>query len=129
VHAATDVTGFGLLGHLRNMTAASRVEAEVVLADVPVLDRAVAYVEAGIAPGGTHANARFLADWVEWGPGIEKPAQLLLCDAQTSGGLLLAVAERDADTLLAALKAAGTPAAHAIGRVTGQGTGRIRARG
>ena len=89
-NACTDVTGFGLLGHLRNMTAASGVTAEVWADRVPVLPAAREYVGAGIAPGGTRANRAFLADWVEYAPDVPESGQLLLCDAQTSGGLLIA---------------------------------------
>src|SRR6185436_2427705 len=70
VHALTDITGFGLLGHLRNVTAASGVTAHVWADAVPVLPVAREYVQAGIAPGGTHANWKFLADWVTFGPGL-----------------------------------------------------------
>src|SRR4029079_6265517 len=66
VHALTDVTGFGLLGHLRNMTAASHVTATIWADQVPVLPAARQYVAAGIAPGGSRANWKFLADWVEY---------------------------------------------------------------
>ncbi len=93
VHAATDVTGFGLLGHLRNVVAASGCRAVVHAKAVPVVEAARAYVREGIAPGGTHANWRFLNDWVAWDTRLEKSAQLLLCDAQTSGGMLIAVEE------------------------------------
>src|SRR5205823_4049846 len=124
VHAATDVTGFGLLGHLRNVVAASGCSVEVKLSSVPSLDAARAYVEAGIAPGGTHANWRFLSEWVDY-DGISKPAQLLLCDAQTSGGMLIAVADADASRLVDALTRRGTPCAEVIGRFTA-GEPRIR---
>lgn len=90
VHAATDVTGFGLLGHLRNVVVASGCGAVVHRARVPTLDAAVAYVSEGIAPGGTHANRRFLAESVDWGESISEPDQLLLCDAQTSGATAIA---------------------------------------
>jgi selenide,water dikinase len=125
VHALTDVTGFGLLGHLRNVTAASRAEAEVWAARVPVLDAARGYVAAGIAPGGTRANHRFLADWVEYAADVSPEEQLLLCDAQTSGGLLAAVPPAAADAAVRALASAGVTAA-VVGRVTGPGGGRIR---
>jgi selenide,water dikinase len=125
VHALTDVTGFGLLGHLRNVTSASSVTAEVWLDRVPVLPPAVDYVRAGIAPGGTHANWRFLADWVSY-EDISKEEQLLLCDAQTSGGLLAAVhAERTA-ALVSELERAGAPCAAVIGRIGAKGNGRIQ---
>jgi selenide,water dikinase len=124
VHALTDVTGFGLLGHLRNVVAASKVGASIWLDRVPVLPAAWDYVRAGIAPGGTHANRRFLADWVSYAPGIAKEDELVLCDAQTSGGLLAAVAAEQAEALVSSLKAAGVSQAAAVGRID-QGACRI----
>jgi selenide,water dikinase len=126
VHALTDITGFGLLGHLRNVTAASGVTAEVWADRVPVLPAAREYVKAGIAPGGTRANAKFLADWVEWAPGISQEEQLLLCDAQTSGGLLACVPESIAKEVAQAMADAGTLANAIVGRITGPGSGKIR---
>ncbi|HVR96358.1 MAG TPA: selenide, water dikinase SelD [Thermoanaerobaculia bacterium] len=125
VHALTDVTGFGLLGHLRNMTAASGVTARIWADAVPVLPAARAYVESGIAPGGTHANWRFLADWVTFDPSLSKERQLMLCDAQTSGGLLAAVPEALAGAVIADLRAAGTPAAAVVGRIEAEGSGKM----
>ncbi|HEY7429067.1 MAG TPA: selenide, water dikinase SelD [Gemmataceae bacterium] len=116
-HALTDITGFGLLGHLRNMVAASKVGARVYLDRVPVLTAAREYVQAGIAPGGTHANHRFLTDFVSYAADLTKEEQLLLCDAQTSGGLLATVAPDRAETLLQALRAGGVPEAAAIGTI------------
>jgi selenide,water dikinase len=124
-HALTDVTGFGLLGHLRNITAASKVTAQVGLERVPLLPAACEYVQAGIAPGGTHANWRFLADWVRYEDGISKEEQLLLCDAQTSGGLLAALPADRAEELVRELKKAGTPCAAVIGRIEAAGDGKI----
>ena len=108
VHALTDVTGLGLLGHLRNVTAASGVTG---LDAVSVIAVAWEYVYGGIAPGGTHANWTFLADWVTYDPALPKEEQLLLCDAQTSGGLLAAVPEGLAAEVIASLHAAGVTAA------------------
>ena len=127
VHALTDVTGFGLLGHLRNMTAASSVTAEVWADAVPVLSAAREYVYAGIAPGGTRANRKFLADWVDFGADVDEANQLLLSDAQTSGGLLAAVPSASADGIVRALAGAGV-AGVVVGRITGPGTGRIAVR-
>ncbi len=124
VHAMTDVTGFGLLGHLRNLTAASGVEAEVWWDSVPVLDAAREYVELGIAPGGTRANRKFLIDWVEYSSDLTEADELLLCDAQTSGGLLAALpVER-----VASIREQRIQGLHIaeIGRITGSGAGRIR---
>jgi selenide,water dikinase len=126
VHALTDVTGFGLLGHLRNMTAASGVTATIWADRVPVLPAARRYVAAGIAPGGTRANHKFLADWVTYEAGVSGDEQLLLCDAQTSGGLLAAVPEEIADEVVRALSTAGTLAAEIVGRIDGEGKGTIR---
>jgi selenide,water dikinase len=126
VHALTDVTGFGLLGHLRNLTAASGVTARIWADAVPVLPAAREYVEGGIAPGGTHANWRFLADWVTFDADLPKERQLLLCDAQTSGGLLAAVPEGEVEAVIESLRAAGTPAAAVVGRIEEKGSGQIR---
>ncbi len=125
VHAMTDVAGFGLLGHLRNMTAASQVRAQIWLDQVPVLPAAWEYLRAGIAPGGTHANLRFLADWVTFEAGVSKEEQLLLADAQTSGGLLIAVSSEDEKGLLTALHSAGVKAAAVVGQIEARGTGHI----
>jgi len=128
-HACTDVTGFGLLGHLRNVTRASGCRAVVRLAGVPVLPAAWAYVREGIAPGGTHANRRFLADQVDYEAGVDEASQLVVCDAQTSGGLLIAVAAADAPRLCDELRARGTPCAAIIGAIEageGRDAGRIR---
>ncbi len=110
-HALTDVTGFGLLGHLRNVVAASKVGARIFMDQVPVLPAAREYVHAGISPGGTHANRRFLADWVSYADDITNEEQLMLCDAQTSGGLLAAVAPDQIDDMLAELKVRGVEVA------------------
>ena len=107
------------------MTAASGVTARIWAGAVPVLAAAREYVETGMAPGGTHANWRFLADWVTWDPALSKGEQLLLCDAQTSGGLLAAVPESAAEAVLASLRASGVSAAVRVGRIEAAGEGRI----
>jgi selenide,water dikinase len=126
VHAATDVTGFGLLGHLRNVCVASGVAAHVWLDAVPVLSAAWTYVKEGIVPGGTHANHRFLKEHARFDEDAEKHEELVLCDAQTSGGLLIAVAERSADRLVSALKKHGTPCAAIVGRLEDGAPGMMR---
>jgi selenide, water dikinase len=111
-NAMTDVTGFGLLGHLRNLTSASGLAARVWLDEVPVLPAAWDYVRAGIAPGGTHANLKFLTDWVAFDADLSKEERLILADAQTSGGLLIATPADRSAAMLEALGRAGvlTPA-------------------
>jgi selenide,water dikinase len=117
VDAATDVTGFGLLGHLRNILGASGTSATVWRDALPILSAARTYVRQGIAPGGTRANHRFLAAHTDYGPEITLEEQLLLCDAQTSGGLLIAVPEFRANALVARLSERNAPCAAIVGRV------------
>jgi selenide,water dikinase len=125
VHAATDVTGFGLLGHLHNMLAASGVAAEIDAAAVPLFPGAAELAARGAVPGGTERNREALAAHVTFAPGVPETTRVLLCDAQTSGGLLLAVPTDRADALIAALKKERTPAAARIGRVTDGRAGTI----
>ncbi|HEX3344237.1 MAG TPA: selenide, water dikinase SelD [Polyangiaceae bacterium] len=125
-HACTDVTGFGLLGHLRNLAAASGCTAVVRRRDVPVLDAAWTYVREGIVPGGTHANWRYLNDWTEYAADVAKEDQLVLCDAQTSGGLLIAVEPAKADALVRELRARKTPCAAIVGTLEAGRAGAIR---
>jgi selenide,water dikinase len=126
VHAATDITGFGLLGHLRNVLVASGCSATLWLDEVPVLPAAWAYVRDGIAPGGTHANWRFLKEWTAFEDALDKESELVLCDAQTSGGLLIAVPEGQLQALLGELTREGTPCAAVIGRVDQGSPGHMR---
>lgn len=118
--AATDVTGYGLLGHLRNL----RVGAEIRLPDVPVLDGVRELAAADLFPGGTRRTHAALRDDVDWG-GLPEAEQLLLCDAQTSGGLLVAIGPDRAPDFEAALAGSPYPAA-CIGEVT-DGPIRVRA--
>lgn len=124
-HALTDVTGFGLLGHLRNVVTASNVGARIFVDRVPILSAAVEYVNAGIYPGGTNANHKFLNDWVRYADDVTKQEQLLLCDAQTSGGLLAAVAASDADSIVSSLRAKGLRDATVVGQIEAKDPGRI----
>jgi len=123
-HAATDVTGFGLLGHLREMTKGSHVGAEIRVRDVPVIEEAARLVETDVAPGGTRRNLQSVAPDVDFGD-LPETDRLLLADAQTSGGLLIAVAPEKLDALLQALKKRGTPVAAHIGRCVEDPSGRI----
>jgi selenide, water dikinase len=117
VHAMTDVTGFGLLGHLHYMARASGVAARVDAASVPFLPGAEMLADAGEVPGGTRRNERFLADHVRWPTQLPAARQVLLCDAQTSGGLLVAVPATDAKPLLEALEERGVSGS-VIGELT-----------
>lgn len=116
-HAATDVTGFGLLGHLREMAAASGLHAEIDPRSVPVLDGVRDLIAAGAVSGGTRRNLESVSASVDFG-GLPEEERLLLADAQTSGGLLLAVPEGAAADLVEALALSGGPVAAEIGRFT-----------
>ncbi len=125
VSAATDVTGFGLLGHLRSMARASGVAARVSAAAVPLLPGAARLAERGFIPGGTRRNETDLASDVDWSDAVDAIARTLLCDAQTSGGLLLSVRRDRSEDLISALRAEATPAAAVIGEVIPGRAGRI----
>ena len=126
VSAATDVTGFGLLGHLGNILAASGVGAELAYDALPILPHAWNLANRGVVPGGTQRNLKAAEEQVEWAEDLALADRLLCVDAQTSGGLLLAVPSENEAALLAALGKAKTPAAAVIGRVTPGPTGHIR---
>jgi len=95
---------------------------------VPILSAALDYVNRDMAPGGTHANWRFLREWATYDQTVSKEQQLLLADAQTSGGLLIAVAPERAAALVAALERENTPVAAVIGQITTGEPGRMRVR-
>jgi selenide, water dikinase len=118
VHAATDVTGFGLLGHLYEMAAASGVSARVHAGAVPVIDGARALVAAGAIAGGTARNLEWITDKVRWAPGVDEATRVVLADAQTSGGLLIAVPASRTGALEAALHRRGVERAARIGEIT-----------
>ena len=126
VRAATDVTGFGLLGHLGTLLEASRLAAELHLDQVPLLGGARELAARGFVPGGTERN--LAASTAQWEPGIDRTDRLLLADAQTSGGLLLAVPPAQLDALMARLAEEGTLVAAVIGRCLDGPAGAIRVR-
>jgi len=125
VHACTDVTGYGLLGHLHEMSAASRVDARVRCSAVPILEAAWDLVRERVVPGGTYRNRRAAEAYVWWHPEISEEAQLLLCDAQTSGGLLIAVPPNRVASLREALGRRGVRIAAEVGEVVDWGEGRV----
>ncbi len=115
VRAATDVTGFGLLGHLGNLLQAGGVGAEVVFPAIPVLEGALDLAARGAVPGGTRRNLEAVT--VAWDPSLAEAERLLCADAQTSGGLLMAVPPDGVEGLLEALRAEGVTRAARIGRI------------
>ena len=118
VHACVDVTGFGLLGHLRGMTRASEVGATLYFDSIPFIPGAAQLAEDGVAPGGTHRNLDSLKNDVSWEESITDVQKILLADAQTSGGLLIAVEEGKTSALLEALENHGIQTRAVVGRVT-----------
>lgn len=128
VRAATDVTGYGLLGHLRNLLRASGVAAEVEAGAVPFIEGAVELAREGHVAGGTRRNAEDLEADVRWEGVDDEAVRTVLCDAQTSGGLLMAVAEDRLEELLGRLEGR-TPAAAVVGRIVEGRAGAITVRG
>ena len=126
VHAVTDITGFGLLGHGLEMARASQAEFTIFAGRVPVLSWAREYAAMGLVPAGSHANRRFCENHLTLDPGVDQVSADLLSDAQTSGGLFIAVAPHHGGELLSRLKERGVVEAAIIGEVGGAGAGRIR---
>lgn len=116
VHTGTDVTGFGLIGHARELALASKVTIEIAASAVPFLPGAMTCVEKGFVPGGLNANKEFAASCVEAESGIDPNVLTLLYDPQTAGGLLVSVDITQADALVRELQAQKIPAGR-IGRV------------
>jgi selenide,water dikinase len=125
VDASTDVTGFGLLGHLHEMTAGSGVGARIFFRAVPVIDGVMQLARQGVVPGGTTRNAAYAAPFTAFAPALDETQRLLVADAQTSGGLLLAVPAARAVTLARALADQSVPVVAEIGEITGGPLGSI----
>jgi selenide,water dikinase len=125
VNAATDITGYGLVGHVLEMASGSGAGITLSRSAVPILPGAKALLKRGIVPGGTHRNLAGTTGKVDWAAGLSSDDQLMMCDAQTSGGLLISVAPDRCDDLVAALNDADTPCAAVIGEVTADSPGRI----
>ena len=120
VHGMTDVTGFGLIGHAREMALGSNVSLRFFASEIPLLDGAVECVREGFVPGGLKANREFAECMVSYDDAVPEEIRTLLYDPQTAGGLLISVAGEDAETLLNALNNAGVDAS-LIGEVKESG--------
>jgi selenide,water dikinase len=107
VHALTDVTGFGLLGHGWEMAEGSGVALRIRAAAVPVLDGVHDLAAKDVVPGGSKANLTWVAPHLTVASGLPATTAIVLADAQTNGGLLAAVAPARAEAVLSALRAAG----------------------
>ncbi len=128
VGSVTDVTGFGLMGHLREMSRGSGMDMELVASTVPLIPGALALVREGMVSGGSKANEELVGDVADWAPSLPADLKTLLCDAQTSGGLLASVAAGQAQALVKALRGSGCAEAAVVGRVLAPGAGRISVR-
>jgi selenide,water dikinase len=117
VHALTDITGFGLIGHVRELALGSNVSVQLLSENIPLLPGAIECVRAGYIPGGLKANREFAECVVEYQSEISEELKTLLFDPQTAGGLLISVSDRHLEALLQELRKAGVAASH-IGSVT-----------
>ena len=126
VNACTDITGFGLMGHLTGLLRASGVSADISASKAPVLPGVDELLEQGMAPGGTHRNQAGVEAYVEWDGTVSENDRLLLCDAQTSGGLLISVPEARLSSLLDALQHRGVETRAVIGSISDSSPGTAR---
>ena len=125
VHACTDITGFGLLGHACQIAENSQVGIKLYHASVPYFPEAIKFTQEGLCPGGLYRNREFYSCRVEFATGVSEYMQLILFDAQTSGGLLISLAPEKAQLLLDRLHEAGIQEATIIGEVVSEPVAKI----
>tara|TARA_Y100000588_G_scaffold114834_1_gene125973 strand:+ start:489 stop:1433 length:945 start_codon:yes stop_codon:yes gene_type:complete len=125
VNACTDITGFGFMGHLKGLVRGSNAGAQVRVSAMPVLPGVWDLLENGAVPGGTFRNMSSVADSTDWGDSLTEEQRLLMCDAQTSGGLLISVPGAKLDQLISELEASGVETRAVVGEVTSGNPGRI----
>ena len=125
VHACTDVTGFGLLGHLKEMIRDTKTDALLRMTDIPVLDKTWHYAAAGMIPGGSRNNLDFVEDTVIFDDSLSDIARFILADAQTSGGLLMSMSPDAAETYIGNHRDRGLRLPWIIGKIE-PGDGKIR---
>ena len=125
INSCTDITGFGLMGHLRGMTRGSKVGAIINASDVPVLPGVWDLLGKNVVPGGTFRNMNGVEDSVDWDKSLTDQQRLLMCDAQTSGGLLISVTKDKVEKLLSDLEISGVETRVIVGEITAENSGRI----
>ena len=125
IHACTDVTGFGLIGHLSEVSTASHTDVELFADNVPIFDETISLAGANIIPGGSTNNLNYFARSVAWDKNLSQITRIILCDAQTSGGLLFTLPQNEKEAILSELKKAGIEWATHIGNCLGKGKGMI----
>jgi len=126
VHACTDITGFGLIGHIVEMVIGSEYGIVLFAEALPIIPEALEYAAMGLVPAGTYKNREFYQPRVEMAPSIDRLTQDIIFDPQTSGGLLICVSPEAADDLLSQLKENGMEQAAVIGEVMVEPTGKVR---
>lgn len=119
--ACTDITGFGLLGHAAEMAEASKVTIQIQAEEIPLLPSTLDMAAMGMIPAGAYNNHAYLAEKIRFSHEVRSELHLVLCDPQTSGGLLISVPEQNAGTLVQELTGAGISNAAIIGKVVEQG--------
>ena len=125
VHACTDVTGFGLIGHLHEMCKASGINVELKYTNIPYFKEALDFITANIIPGGSINNLDYYAEHVSWQASVSRNWKILLNDAQTSGGLLISLPHSQAVPLKNTLAENGLKFCSVIGTITEKGVGTI----
>jgi selenide,water dikinase len=125
VHACTDITGFGFLGHLAEMVEGSGCGVRIHAASVPVFKEVFEYAAMGLLPAGAYKNREFRQSMVDFAPNLDRTLKDVLFDPQTSGGLLISVDRKGAQALLNALKAKGVRDAAVVGEVLAEPRERI----
>ncbi len=126
VHACTDITGFGLLGHIAEMIVDSDMGIQIIADRLPVIPEALEFAGMGLIPAGAYKNFEFRRSMTEISPSLDRALQDILFDPQTSGGLLISVDARYAETLQKRLVSEGIASAALIGEVTGGPAEKIR---
>jgi selenide,water dikinase len=127
VLCATDVTGFGLLGHARNIAIGSACGVEIDAGSLPMLPGVAELIDAGMVPGGSRRNLAYADEWTQWDHGVSPLQRVVATDAQTSGGMLLAVAPDACDRLIREIRDGGG-VAERVGRLTDDAKGTVRVR-
>lgn len=125
IHACTDITGFGLLGHLYEMLIDGDISARIISSKVPVIPNTVEMVRRNVIPGGTDANMNYLKGHIQWDDKVSSVFRVIFCDAQTSGGLLVATPEPNAAEMVKRLKESGVTSASVIGKIEQAGKYKI----
>jgi len=125
VHACTDITGFGLLGHMAEMVSDAALGIEIRADRVPIISKALEYAAMGLVPAGAYKNREFREKMVDFSPSVDSILKDILFDPQTSDGLLICVAKDAAEPLLGQLKEKVSDQVALIGEVVAEPKGRI----